>query len=61
MRVEVSVDAQGVVTSARILSGLGHGLDEAALRAAQTAKFSPALRCGKPTAATFVIGMRFAT
>lgn len=59
VRVEVTVDASGAVASARVISGLGHGLDESALAAARSAKFSPATKCGKPTTATFVIGMRF--
>lgn len=59
VRVEVSVDAEGRVTGARILSGLGHGLDEAALGSARQASFAPATRCGKPVNTTFVIAMRF--
>ncbi|MCU0683483.1 MAG: TonB family protein [Polyangiaceae bacterium] len=60
MRVELSVDERGRITSARVLQGLGHGLDEAALEAARRARFEPATRCGKAVAATFVVGMRFA-
>ena len=59
VRVEVSVGADGSVTNARVISGLGYGLDEAALSAARRASFEPATRCGKPVAATFVIAMRF--
>jgi protein TonB len=59
VRVELSVDEQGQVVSARVLEGLGHGLDDAALEAARAAHFEPAMRCGKPTKTTFVIGMRF--
>jgi protein TonB len=59
VRVEVSVDAEGHVTGARLLAGLGYGLDEAALEAARRASFEPATRCGKHVAATFVIAMRF--
>ena len=59
VRVEVSVDEEGRVVSVRVLSGLGYGLDEAALEAARRATFDPALRCGKPVPATFNIGMRF--
>jgi protein TonB len=60
VRVELTVDATGHVASARVLEGLGHGLDEAALAAARAATFEPGTRCGKPAAATFVIAMRFA-
>lgn len=59
VRVEVSVDEGGHVTGARLLAGLGYGLDEAALEAARRASFEPATRCGKPVSATFSIAMRF--
>lgn len=60
VRVELTVDATGHVSSARVLEGLGHGLDEAALAAAKAATFEPGTRCGKAAPATFVIAMRFA-
>ncbi len=60
VRVEVTVDATGKVASARVLEGLGHGLDDAALAAARGATFEPGTRCGKPASATFVIAIRFA-
>jgi TonB family protein len=40
--------ANGSVQVNRVISGLGHGLDEAALRAAQQIKFKPAKRDGQP-------------
>jgi len=40
--------ANGTVQVNRVISGLGHGLDEAALRAAQQIKFKPAKRDGQP-------------
>jgi TonB family protein len=40
--------ANGTVQINRVISGLGHGLDEAAVRAAQQIKFKPALRQGQP-------------
>jgi protein TonB len=60
VRVELTVDESGRVASVRVISGLGHGLDEAAVAAAQRATFQPAIRCGKPARATFTISMRFA-
>jgi protein TonB len=60
VRIEVTVDATGKVSGARVLEGLGHGLDEAALAAARGATFEPGTKCGKPTSATFVIAIRFA-
>jgi protein TonB len=59
VRVQLTVDEQGTVADVRVLQGLGHGLDEAALAAARSARFEPALRCGRPTRATFTISMRF--
>ena len=40
--------ASGTVQVNRVISGLGHGLDEAAMRAAQQIKFRPAKRDGQP-------------
>jgi protein TonB len=54
------VDKSGTVVRARVIEGLGHGLDEAALAAAKAAKFQAALECGKPVESTFVISVRFA-
>lgn len=60
VRVELQIDAQGQVTSAKVLEGLGMGLDEAAIASLQGATFSPATKCGKATATTFVVAVRFA-
>jgi protein TonB len=59
VRVQITVDETGKVVAVKLLQGLGHGLDEAALLAARSAMFEPALHCGKPTRATFTLGMRF--
>ena len=59
VRVQLTVDETGKVIDVKLISGLGHGLDEAALAAARRATFEPALHCGKPTRATFTISMRF--
>ncbi|MGC0772232.1 MAG: energy transducer TonB [Candidatus Acidiferrum sp.] len=40
--------SNGTVKVNRVISGLGHGLDEAAVRAAQQIKFKPAKREGQP-------------
>lgn len=40
--------ANGSIQVNRVISGLGHGLDEAAQRAAQQIKFKPAKREGQP-------------
>jgi protein TonB len=59
VRVQLTVDETGKVVDVKLIAGLGHGLDEAALAAARRATFEPAMRCGKPTSATFTISMRF--
>jgi len=59
VRVEITVDERGRVAKVRVLEGLGHGLDEAALAAARAATFEAATRCGKPVSATFTVSMRF--
>jgi protein TonB len=59
VRVEIVVDEHGRVVSVRLLEGLGHGLDESALAAARQMTFDAAVRCGRPTSATFKIGFTF--
>lgn len=59
VRIELLVNEAGEVTSARLLNGLGFGLDEAAIAAVRRMRFHPATRCNKPVAAPFVIAMRF--
>lgn len=46
--VEVMFTAAGQLQVRRVIKGLGHGLDESALRAAQQIRFRPALRNGTP-------------
>ena len=46
--IDLVFRADGTVQVNRVLSGLGHGLDEAAVRAAQQIKFKPAKRDGQP-------------
>ena len=44
VRLRVALDARGHVSSARVLRGLGHGLDEAAVEAlTRRCHFSPAI------------------
>lgn len=59
VRVALTVDETGRVVDVKVLQGLGHGLDDAALAAARNAKFTPAQRCGRAVRATFTIAMRF--
>lgn len=46
--VEVVFLASGSVRVVRVTNGLGHGLDEAAVRAAEQIRFNPALQDDKP-------------
>jgi protein TonB len=59
VRVEVTVDETGHVINARVVQGMGYGLDEAALTAAKASTFEPATRCGKPVIGTVVLPFRF--
>jgi protein TonB len=59
VRVEVTIDSSGAVLGTKIVSGLGHGLDESAIAAAKRMSFNAATRCGKAVQSTFVISMRF--
>lgn len=59
VRIEVTVDETGHVLRARVLSGLGYGLDESALQAARQMTFSPATQCGKPVVGTTVVPFNF--
>jgi TonB family protein len=45
--LEIVFQANGSIQVNRVVSGLGHGLDEAATRAAQNIKFKPAKRDGQ--------------
>ncbi|MFI5297688.1 MAG: energy transducer TonB [Polyangiales bacterium] len=58
--VKVTVDASGNVTDATVTRSLGHGLDERCVAIARGVHFSPAQRCGRPTASTFIFFWRFA-
>jgi TonB family protein len=46
--IDVVFLSNGTMQINRVVSGLGHGLDESAVRAAQQIKFKPAKREGQP-------------
>ncbi len=48
--VSIAIDAEGNVTAAKLVRGLGYGLDEAALKAVRGFKFRPATVKGQPVA-----------
>jgi TonB family protein len=57
--LEVMFGANGQLHVERVVRGLGHGLDEAALDAANKMRFKPALRYGRPVDSTAVIHVVF--
>jgi TonB family protein len=57
--LEVVFEATGRIHVVRIVQGLGHGLDEAAVRAAEQIRFKPALRDGQPSDSTAVLHIIF--
>jgi len=57
--LEVSFSANGTLHVNRVVRGLGHGLDEAAVAAATRMRFKPALRYGTPVDSTAVVHVTF--
>jgi TonB family protein len=57
--LEVSFSANGTLHVNRVVRGLGHGLDEAAVAAANKIKFKPAMRMGQPVDSTAVVHVSF--
>ena len=58
--MRLSVDEGGKVTAVELVKGLGKGgIDEAAMAAARTARFKPALRNGAPVASRFLLVIPF--
>ena len=47
--LEVVFTATGQIHVRRVVQGLGHGLDESAIQAAQKIQFKPALKDGQPS------------
>jgi TonB family protein len=57
--LEVSFSANGTLHVNRVVRGLGHGLDEAAIAAANKIRFKPALRYSQPVDSTAVVHVTF--
>lgn len=57
--VRVTFGASGDLRVEQVVRGLGHGLDEAALRAAQRIRFKPARRNGQPYDSTALVHIVF--
>lgn len=57
--LEMSFSANGTLQVNRVVKGLGHGLDEAAMAAAKKIRFKPALRNGQPVDSTAIVHVVF--
>jgi len=57
--IDVVFSATGQVRIVRVMRGLGHGLDESAVRAAEKIQFKPALKDGHPTDSEAVLHIEF--
>ncbi len=59
VRLDLKVNERGEVETAKVLQGLGYGLDESAIQTVKRWQFRPATLCGKPVAASFVVSVVF--
>ena len=57
--LEVMFGSNGSLHVNRVVRGLGHGLDEAAIAAANKMRFKPALRNGQPVDSTAIVHVSF--
>jgi TonB family protein len=57
--LEVVLEASGNLHVVRVVQGLGHGLDDSAVKAAEQIHFKPATRDGQPTDSTVVLHIIF--
>jgi TonB family protein len=57
--LEVVLEASGQLRVVRVVRGLGHGLDENAIRAAEQIRFKPAVQNGQPTDSTALLHIIF--
>jgi TonB family protein len=57
--LEVVLEASGSLRVVRVVRGLGHGLDDNAVKAAEQIRFRPATRNGQPADSTVVLHIIF--
>src|SRR5450631_3727731 len=57
--LEVSFASNGSLHVNRVVRGLGHGLDEAAISAANKMRYKPAMRGGQPVDSTAIVHVMF--
>jgi TonB family protein len=59
VQIEMVFEASGAVQIVRVVRGLGHGLDEAAIVAARGIRFRPAQRGGRPADSSAIVHIAF--
>jgi TonB family protein len=59
--LRVTITTSGEMVVHNVIHGLGHGLDESAMRSAPTYKFRPATQNGQPVEYTTNIIIKFQT
>jgi TonB family protein len=57
--LDMSFSANGTLQVNRVVRGLGHGLDEAAVAAAKKIRFKPAMRNGQPVDSNAIVHVLF--
>ncbi len=57
--LEVVLEASGSLKVVRVVRGLGHGLDDNAVKAAEQIRFKPAMKDGQPADSTVVLHIIF--
>ncbi|MGZ4732756.1 MAG: energy transducer TonB, partial [Terriglobales bacterium] len=57
--IQVVFSAEGQIRIVKVMHGLGHGLDESAVQAAEKIQFKPALKDGHPTDSEAVLHIEF--
>ncbi|HEY7096539.1 MAG TPA: energy transducer TonB [Terriglobales bacterium] len=57
--LQVVFESSGKLRVVRVVRGLGHGLDDSAVRAAEQIRFKPALREGQPADSTAILHIIF--
>ena len=57
--LEVMFAANGQLHVNRVVRGMGHGLDEAAIAAANKMRFKPAMHNGQPVDSTAIVHVVF--
>jgi TonB family protein len=57
--LEAVFEASGKIRVLKVVRGLGHGLDDAAIQAAEQIRFKPALKDGQPSDSTVVLHIIF--